>query len=66
MTQDQKDWIDNASYEQLLRKHRFGAIGDPIFQSEAGNYYLNSMRDKKSQLSGIEQVAISKRIGWDS
>ena len=34
MTDEQKRWIDNASYEELLRKWRFTPSGDPIFTVE--------------------------------
>lgn len=55
-----RKWIDNASYEDLLRKWRFAPVGDPFFQGEMGNYYQEVMNKKK----GPDHAAIGKRIGW--
>lgn len=54
-------WIDNASYETLLRKWRFAAAGDPFFAEEIGAHYTKVMNEKQNQ---VDHVAISKRIGW--
>lgn len=64
MTQEQKEWIDNASYEALLHKWRFAPIGDMTFQGEDGDYYAKVMFEKKDALDHTEQVAVSKRVGW--
>ncbi len=64
MTPDQKEWIDNANYEALLRRNRFAPLGDPIFQGDTGAYFLEVMSHKKALLSNENQVATSKRIGW--
>jgi hypothetical protein len=53
------------NYEQMLRRWRFAPIGDPLFQGEAGEYFAEAMKTKKSQLSDDEQVRISKEIGWE-
>lgn len=58
-----KQWIDDASYEELLRKWRFAPAGDPYFQGETGTYYSNVMAQKRMN---VDHVAASKRIGWDS
>lgn len=64
MTKDEmKHWIDAASYEDLLRRWRCGAIGDPLFQGEIGRYYTLAMAKKKADLSHADQVRISKDIG---
>lgn len=60
-----KEWIDQASYEQLLNKWRFAAIGDESFQGESGEYYSKVMHEKKNALTHGDQVANSKRVGWD-
>jgi len=60
-----KDWIDNASYEDLLQRWRFASCGDPFFQGETGQYYSRVMAEKKDKLSNSERVEISKRIGWE-
>ena len=36
-----KNWIDNASYHELLSHWRFAPIGDSMLQGEAGDYYSN-------------------------
>lgn len=65
MTEQQmKNWIDNATYEELLRKWRFTPSGDPMFEGEVGAYYAKVMGIKRGDLSHEEQVATSKRIGW--
>jgi len=61
MTDQQKEWIDNASYEKLLTKWRFNSSEDTIFHGDAGNYYIAVM-DKKKE--GVDFVTISKRVGW--
>ena len=63
MTDEQKNWIDNASFEQLLRHWRFAAAGDSMFQGDTGKYYAKVMQEKRdSDPNG--HVAASKRIGW--
>jgi hypothetical protein len=52
-------------YEQMLRLNRFGSLGDPLFIGQVGEYFVKSMREKKDKLTPGEQVAVSKRIGWD-
>lgn len=56
-----KDWIDNASYEQLLSRWRFASIGDAFFQGETGEYYAKVMGEKKKT---ADHVRVSKNIGW--
>ena len=58
------EWIDKASYEDLLRKWRFAPSGDPFFQGETGKYYSQIMFAKRDALPHEEQVRASKRIGW--
>lgn len=60
-----KEWIDNASYVELLRKWRFSKSGDPFFQGEIGEYYKEKMEEVKKSLPHSEVVAASKRVGWD-
>jgi len=62
--QNMKDWIDNASYEELLSKWRFAPIGDLFFQGEIGNYYSKKMAEKRKEMDISEHVKISKNIGW--
>ena len=63
MNAEQKRWIDNANYEQLLKRWRF-ADNDDIFYGDAGDYYKNVMSDMRDKVGHTEAVACSKRIGW--
>lgn len=65
MTPDQKEWIDTASYEELLRKWRYAPVGDPMFQDDTGQYYSKQMAEKRKEIGNDEQVRASKNIGWD-
>ena len=60
-----KEWIDNASYEELLRRWRFAPMDDPMFRMDTGEYYRVIMNKRGSELDACERVAISKRVGWD-
>jgi hypothetical protein len=64
MNQEMKDWIDNASYRDLLSRWRHHDVGSPWFQGEIGHYYSKVMSRKRSEISTDEQVAASKSIGW--
>lgn len=65
MTKEEKDWIDNASYEMLLRRWRFSDIGDTIFQGLAGDYYIARLKELRELPNGYaEHVRASKAIGW--
>lgn len=61
---EMKEWIDNASYEELLRKWRFAPIGDPFFRGEIGDYYSKVMAQKRREAGEAEHVRASKSIGW--
>lgn len=60
-----KEWIDNASFEDLLRKNRFAPVGDPMMLDATGEYFLEVMNQRKKEVGEAEAVATSKRIGWD-
>ncbi len=64
MNETDKNWIDKASYVELLQKWRFAAIGDLMFQGETGNYYARVMEQKKLALCHDQQVLASKFVGW--
>lgn len=57
-----KAWIDNSSYEELLKKWRFAPIGDPMFQGELGDYYKKVMAEKAKL---VDTATCSKRVGWE-
>ena len=63
MTDEQKAWIDNAPYGQLLERWRFAHCGDRMFQGDAANYYAKVMQEKKAA-DPDGAVAASKSIGW--
>ena len=65
MTESQKEWIDNANYEALLRKWRFAATGDPFFQGDTGDYYSKAMAKQREAEGHDASVRASKNIGWD-
>lgn len=58
-----KEYINNASYGQLLHKWRFASSGDPFFQGEIGDYYKKVMFKKRDQLSHKDQIHASKVVG---
>jgi len=62
--QQRINWINNASYEALLRRWRFAPVGDPMFQGRVGDYYaqvLTARRDADPD----GHVLASKQIGWE-
>jgi len=61
--EEMKKWIDNASYEELLRKWRFEPSGSPWFKDEIGKYYSGKMSEKR-ETTNDNGVSASKRIGW--
>jgi len=61
---EMKEWIDNASYEQLLSKWRSAPAGSPFFQGEVGDYYSKVMAKKKEAVGHAEAVRSSKSVGW--
>ena len=63
-TQDMKNWIDNASYQELLSKWRFAPIGSIWFQGEIGDYYSKVMFKKRNEIGNAASVQTSKNIGW--
>jgi hypothetical protein len=65
MDESMKQWIDNASYEQLLSRWRNAAIGSPFFQGEIGDYYAEKMKQKRIEVGNDEHVRASKSIGWN-
>ena len=64
--QEMKSWVDNADYEQLLRKWRFAPVGDPLLQGDMGDYFSKVMFAKRDEVGYAVHVATSKHIGWDN
>ena len=66
MTKQQMiDWIDNASYGELLEKWRFAPVGSPWFQGKVGQHYSLTMNKRRAEISNNEQVSASKNVGWE-
>ena len=64
MNKKDKEWIDNASYEDLLRKQRFAPLGDKFFlRGELSDYFYKQIY-KLRDADPNGAVAASKRIGW--
>lgn len=59
-----KEWIDNALYEELLRKWRFAPSGNPFFIGEVGSYYSKKMAEKRKEVGEAAHITASKSIGW--
>jgi hypothetical protein len=62
MNEQDKLWIDNASYEDLLRKWRYATLGDHMLQGETGEYFSKVMFAKKMN---CDHVQASKNVGWE-
>lgn len=60
---EMRNWIDSASYTELLSKWRYAPAGDPFFRGEVGKYYDKVMTKKRWGLKPGEHTAISKAIG---
>lgn len=59
-------WIDQASYEDLLRKWRFrNRADDPLFQDKVGDYFSKVFLKRRMEIRNDEFVRISKKVGWD-
>ena len=61
---EMKEWIDNATYQELLYKWRFAKIGSTWFSGEIGEYYNKVMAKKRKETTDAEHTAASKAIGW--
>ena len=61
---EHKKWIDNASYEELLRKWRLAPSGEPMFQGQSGEYFSAVMRKRRKEIGDAAHVRASKNIGW--
>lgn len=59
-----KEWIDNATYKELLSKWRFELAGSPWFQYEIGDYYVQVINKKRIEVGHEAAVRASKEIGW--
>ena len=60
----EKEWIDSASYADLLERWRFGSTLDPISHGATGSYYAEKMNEKGIAMGSTARVAVSKQVGW--
>ena len=58
-------WIDKATYQQLLGHWRFAEAGDPFFRGELGDYYKKKLAEKRAEVGDAAHVSASKSLGWD-
>ena len=61
--EDIKKEIDNMDYATMLRKWRFEPSSSYLFAGKIGDYFRNSMEEKKKNIENPS--AISKSIGWN-
>ncbi len=59
-----QNWIDNATYQELLDRWRNAPAGDEMFQGDTGKYYSKVMAEKRDAVGPGAAVAASKAIGW--
>lgn len=64
MTPEEKTWIDNASYEELLGKWRRAPNGSDWFIGETGQYFKKIMFQKRDEAGSEKAIRASKNIGW--
>jgi hypothetical protein len=64
MRPEDKQWIDGATYEQLLQRWRFAPTGDEMFQDDTGDYYQRVMAKRKIEIGPEAAVQASKMLGW--
>lgn len=60
--QEMREWINAASYEQLLAKWRFEPVGSPWFQGRVGRHFEKVMAMRRAGTPFEERIAISKRL----
>lgn len=58
-----EQWIENATYEEMLRRWRFAPIGDPAFRGDTGKLFSKVLFEKRDKLSPDEQAQASKNVG---
>ena len=65
LTKENKQYIDDKSYEGLLFAWRNAPSGSPWFQGATGTYWAERMAELRAQPEGnAKHVAASKSIGW--
>ena len=62
---EMRQWIDHASYTELLRRWRFAPSGDPMFHGDVGVYYATVMGRRRDEVGAEAHTSASKEIGWE-
>ena len=63
LTDENKRFIDSLSHYDLLRKWRFGLVGDSWFQGETDEYWKRRLEIKREE-NPSQAIQDSKEIGW--
>lgn len=59
------EWIEGATYMELLAKWRFEPVGSPWFSDEeVSKAFEEALKRKKVEVGHEGAVAASKLIGW--
>lgn len=62
---NKKQWIDNATYSELLTRWRFEPIGSEWFDGELGEYFKQRFFYLRDSMVGEDLIRVSKAVGWD-
>lgn len=54
MTPKQKNWIDKASYQDLIDKVHKEDVGSEWFQGDTGSYLMAALRERIERLVSME------------
>lgn len=54
-----REWINKASYAELLKKNREASFNDPMMKGVIGDHFRTTLAELKSELSAEEIVALS-------
>ena len=54
-----RQWINEASYTDLLKKNRTASFNDPMLKGTLGEHFRKTMTELKSELTTEEIVALS-------
>lgn len=64
MDESVKIKINGMGYKEMLELWRHSPSGNPMFQGKTGEYFAKVMEEKKLALCQLDQVIISKEVGW--
>lgn len=65
MTREEKEWIDAATYREMLQKSRYDAVENAFFKrADTSQYFQAMLWQKRQVLSQEEAMAINQEVGW--